>query len=294
MRLAHFWMRPRRISAMIRVRNEEEFLYPAVASIADLVDEIVLVDNLSTDQTPGIIARLREKYPRKVTCFAYPYEVRRVGREHWELVSRGDVSSPHLSGTYYNWCLRRCRQPFVLKWDGDMIATETFRDALVQWRAAPAPILAMNGANVHPDRMHLVAASSSDRAAMLERVDGPGMPSWVTSLTHDAPEPHLFPRWRARYENRNWTQKLSSPYADPALAPRFTRRIAGVSYLHMKFCKRDPLANYSPRLAAVIADNVACGPPMGREEIDLLHRWGIQSPGGEAVLPGRPSTHCDQ
>ncbi len=48
----------RTISAMERVRNETEFLYPAVESIADAVDEIVLVDNLSSHATPAIIERL--------------------------------------------------------------------------------------------------------------------------------------------------------------------------------------------------------------------------------------------
>jgi len=281
--LVHLSMRPRQISAMIRLRNEEEFLLPAVESIADAVDEIVLVDNLSTDDTPRLIARLRQKYPRKVACFTYPYEVRRVGREHWELVSSGDFSSPHLSGNYYNWCLRRCRHRYVLKWDGDMIATEAFRDAIAQWRRQPVPILVMNGVNVHPDRAHLVAARSSDRAGMLKRFRLPGMPSWATSLTHDAPEPRLYPRWRAVYHNQSgWTQTLSSPFWN---AP-FRRELRGVGYLHMKFCKRDPLANYSPELAAAIADNVIAGPAMDRSLLDLLSRSGLRRSFGDSLWLG--------
>ena len=46
---------------MVRVRNETEFLYPAVKATADAVDEIVLVGNLSSDAGPAIIERLCRK-----------------------------------------------------------------------------------------------------------------------------------------------------------------------------------------------------------------------------------------
>ena len=119
------------ISAMVRVRNEEEFLFAAVSSIVDLVNEIVIVDNLSSDGTPGVIAALQRKFPTRVSTHSYPFEVRKVGREHWELASqRTRRPSPHLSSTYYNWALRRCRHPFILKWDGDMIACPAFEASL--------------------------------------------------------------------------------------------------------------------------------------------------------------------
>ena len=46
------------ISAMTRIRNEEEFLEEAVLSIIDIFDEIILIDNLSDDKTPAIISAL--------------------------------------------------------------------------------------------------------------------------------------------------------------------------------------------------------------------------------------------
>ncbi len=49
-----YWdRRVKQISAMMRVKNEEEFLAASVLSIADFVDEIVIIDNLSTDNTPS-------------------------------------------------------------------------------------------------------------------------------------------------------------------------------------------------------------------------------------------------
>src|SRR5687768_3243300 len=77
----------RAISAMLRVKNEEEFLFASVTSIVEHVDEVVIVDNGSRDETPAVIDALRERYPDKVSRHSYPFEIRRVGRENWELAS---------------------------------------------------------------------------------------------------------------------------------------------------------------------------------------------------------------
>ncbi len=275
--------RQKQISAMVRVRNEEEFLYPSVKSIADHVDEIIIVDNLSTDRSPSIIESLRREYPHKAAHYRYPYEIRRVGRETWELASSPAASSsPHLSANYYNWCMRRCTKPFILKWDGDMIATETFYKSIEEWRLSDKPIMVFNGANVHPDLEHLITAKSSDREGLLSSLSVSGLPAWVTSLTYDYPEPRLFPRFLARYDSSNgWTQRLSSPYRDQ-FGSLCSHRVHDACYLHMKFCKRDPCSGYSSDLKEVISSNVAIGPPLSSEGRKLLRRWQLD--GGSARL----------
>lgn len=263
---------------MVRVKNEEEFLAAAVRSIVDSVEEIVVVDNGSTDATPAVIAALRADYPDTIVSHRYPYEIARVGGETWELLAASAGASPHLSGTYYNWCLRRCTQPYVLKWDGDMVATAALHDAIATWRRSRAPVLLMQGANVHPDRQHLAAARSSDRAALVTRQRCPRIPAWVGSMTHDHLEPHLFPRFLARYGHAaGFTQSLASPYLDPRFRTTLCGRAAGIAYLHLKFCKRDPYANYSEDLAQVIAGNLTTGPRLDWESIRLLERWGIRA-----------------
>jgi hypothetical protein len=276
LRLAHKLMLRRRISAMVRVRNEEEFLRSSVESIVDLVDQVVIVDNLSTDATPAIVDALRTKYASKVVTDRYPYEVRRVGRETLDLVNMpGGVNSPNHSATFYNFCLRRCRYEFVLKWDGDMIATAEFAEALGAWRRSDRPIMVLNGANVHPNRSNLLAALTSNRDELLARLTFPTLPIWVTTLTYDAPEPRLFPRLRARYaEGKGWTQALASPYVDPQFAQEFRLRASGISFLHMKFCKHDPFSNYSADLAEVIRSNMTLGPPLSPEHLEILVRCG--------------------
>jgi len=269
--------RDRRISAMIRIRNEAEFLEPAVRSLAPLADEVVLIDNLSTDGTADAIRRLKSRFPGKIVAYRYEHDVARVGSETWKLATEPvGARSPRLCSNYYNWCLERCNGPYVLKWDGDMIAVESFRQELQRWKRGGDQVLVMQGVNVHPSLEHVVVAKNTDRTSLLERLEVPGLPLWVTRLTRDYPEPRVFPKLFAHYSSDSlWTQTLHSPFWNKTSKRRYSRTLQAPSFLHLKFCKQDPLANYSNDLAEVIASNVGRGnrlEPAHREE---LVRWGI-------------------
>src|SRR4030042_3759282 len=54
------------IWAHVLVKNEERYLWYAVASVIDFVDKVLLWDSGSTDGTLGIIAELIKKYPGKI------------------------------------------------------------------------------------------------------------------------------------------------------------------------------------------------------------------------------------
>ncbi len=266
------WFVPREVSAMVRVKNEEEFLYPAVKSIAGAVDEIVLIDNLSADRSPLIMEALAREHPAKVVRAAYRHDVLRVGRESRALASEpGFRRSPHLSANYYNWCLRRCSRPFVLKWDADMIATDAFRAALEEWRRSPKLLLTFRGANVHPDRRHLAASRIGDREELRASSDTQDVPIWAAALEYDFYEPRLFPKAFARYEmGLRWTQRLSRPFHYAILAGGASTRVPDPCFLHLKLLKKAPFSSYSDDLARTIASNLAVGPAL--------------EPGWEAVL----------
>lgn len=281
LRVATDGFRDRRISAMMRVRNEVEFLEPAVRSIAPLVDEIVIVDNASTDGSADVIAALARRFRKRIVTFRYGHTIGRVGAETWSLAERGQ-RSPRLSSRFYNWCLARCSGPYVLKWDGDMVALDPLAEALAAWRRSERHVLVMHGINVHAGRRHAIAARSGDREALLGRLAVPGLPRWATSLTFDYPEPRLFPKLRARYTTRiRWTQELASPFLTAPLRARAVETIAAPAYLHLKFCKRDPVATYTPDLAGVILGNVAVGPRLSRAQAGTLRRWGLGPVAGE-------------
>jgi glycosyltransferase involved in cell wall biosynthesis len=96
--------RPRGISAIVRVKNEEEWIEPCLRSVSDAVDELVVVDNGSTDGTPEILAGLARALAPKLRLFSRP------GLDHVAL------SGFALSQSTYRW---------VLKWDGDFVARTT-------------------------------------------------------------------------------------------------------------------------------------------------------------------------
>ena len=56
---------PKKISAVMRVKNEAEFLERSINSVIDLVDELVIVDNCSTDRVCRNCCRLFQPVPQK-------------------------------------------------------------------------------------------------------------------------------------------------------------------------------------------------------------------------------------
>ncbi len=265
------------ISAMVRVRNEADYLYPSVSSIVDHVDEVVLIDNLSTDGTAQILETLRREHRDKITLHAYPYRIRRVGHENWELWQREpERSSMHLSANYYNWCLARCRHAHVLKWDGDMVALDALHQALDDWRRSDKQILIFRGSNLHPNKTNLITAKIRQRDPLLARLKVPALPKWATTMTHDHPEPRLFPRFSSEYRCLNgWTQSLVSPFLDPRHRKDFAHELQDDAFVHLKFCKEDPWAGYCDDLAAVMASNVTVGPPASQEVMATIDRWRL-------------------
>lgn len=111
-------------SAMLRIKNEASKIESCLQSIADLFDEIVVVDNGSTDDTRSIIDRVAARYPN-IRVYAYPHAISRCGAENEETPE----DSVHSLAYYYNWCLSKCNRRWVFKWDGDMLLPRRSRAA---------------------------------------------------------------------------------------------------------------------------------------------------------------------
>ena len=229
----------------------------------------------STDDSPRIVDRLEREHPGKVARHRYLHAVGKVGRESREFAENRQAE--RLSANYYNWSMRRCRCPFVLKWDGDMIANDAFRSSIAAWRESTWHLLVFHGVNVHPDRRHLAGARSTDPG--IRHALGHGQaPAWVTRMERDYPEPRLFPRALSRYEmTKGWTQEFASPLLHLAVKPRAVFTIDEPCYLHMKFCKREPFTNYSGELGALIGQNLDVGPALRAEWRQVLGRWDLTS-----------------
>lgn len=258
------------ISAMVRVQNEAQFLYPAIKSIVDYVYEVVIVDNLSTDNTPAVIQALKEEYPRKVVCYVYKYTIAKVGTENMKLAQNAFRRrfSPRLLANYYNWCLKKCTKKYIMKWDGDMIASESLCSFLDQWRQNDKEVLAIRGANLHPDLQHLVVQGELGNAE--EKLpEQTRLFNWMSPYTDY--EPRVFPKLHARYHcGFWWCERLQSPFLDE----RYRYQPEGTSYLHLKYCKKDPYSNFSEEFREVIS-RIQPGPSITPELAATISRWGI-------------------
>jgi len=93
--------RPQGISAIVRVRDEEEWLEPAIRSIVGFADQIVVGDNGSQDRTPAILQALSRDFPELV-----------------EVLSLPDADICLLT----NALVARTRFRWIVRWDADFVA----------------------------------------------------------------------------------------------------------------------------------------------------------------------------
>ena len=105
------------ISLIIRAKNEELNIKNCIESVVDLVDEIIFVDNNSTDNTYSLVQEYSKKY-KNIKLYKYNIHVSKVGIEHQNAILNNNKNT---LGTFYNWCLSKATKYNVIKWDADFI-----------------------------------------------------------------------------------------------------------------------------------------------------------------------------
>ena len=105
-------------SFLIRARNEAHNAAACLRSIAGLADEVIFVDNNSTDGTAAAAAA-QKQHMFELKTFSYPHDIPRAGADHAQEVFAGGSNT---LGHYYNWCLARAGRANIIKWDADYIA----------------------------------------------------------------------------------------------------------------------------------------------------------------------------
>lgn len=115
------WKKPRRagISGFMRLRNEAQFLDRVIATHLPALDELVIVHNGCTDESPEIGARWQRQFPNKVTVYEYEPKVLPVGTPEARAL---DFRSPHSFANQSNYALAKTNYRIAVKVDGDHLA----------------------------------------------------------------------------------------------------------------------------------------------------------------------------
>lgn len=101
--------RPKGISVMMTVKDEEDWIEKSIRSISVLADDVVVVDNGSSDETPTILSRLERQTAGKLRVFKF---------------EREDYCAA------VNFTLAQTKYRWVLRWHGDFIARTTGDSAM--------------------------------------------------------------------------------------------------------------------------------------------------------------------
>ena len=107
------------ISALLRIKNEEHCIKQVLLDCLKVFDEVVVVDNNSSDDTLAIVVAAQLNIPDiadQIKVYSYPFDVARCGLDNYLCPE----NSVHSLAYFYNFCLSKCRYSHVYKWDGDM------------------------------------------------------------------------------------------------------------------------------------------------------------------------------
>lgn len=102
------------VSAVFRVKNAADTIIPCVMSVVPLCNEIIIVDNGSSDDTYSLCLQLKEKIKNsEVKIYRYDYEMARAGEKYESDLLNGKMSL----ADFYNFCFSKATGEYVYKAD---------------------------------------------------------------------------------------------------------------------------------------------------------------------------------
>ncbi len=274
---------PKEISAMLRVKNEEEYLYNSVTSIIDYVDEVVLVDNQSTDRSPEIIKQLKNMYPQKIKSYNYLYPMTKVGKPSKDLALKNKKSPFHIVN-FTNWCLGKCTKPYILHWAGDHLATPEMKQSIKKFKESPHQLYFSRGLNIYPDLKHSIR-TIKNKHNLEKYFFGGAFDNYLTKNTFN--ECRIFPKKFSCYSfDFPYLESFTNPFLSFTKYIYFDKKIM---YLHLKFCKKDPYQILSNDLKNVITQKLEMGEKLNKKYLKLISNFNIQSNNDLSKIPSLPS-----
>lgn len=113
------------ISGVLRTRDGWDFLEKVVTSFIDDIDELIIVNNNSTDNTSEVCKKLIQKYGNKISYYEYKYDILRELNK--------PTNSLHSFAYYSNWSISKASYKTILKVDDDnLFIPELFKKQVVK------------------------------------------------------------------------------------------------------------------------------------------------------------------
>lgn len=120
------------VSGIMRVKNDAEFIEASIDSCIGALDELVIVYNDCSDNSPELIYNKQKQYPDKIKVYEYKHKIYSINltKEEYEYAKTLPADSPHLLCNYYNFALSKVNYKYAMKIDADQIY---FTDKLKEW-----------------------------------------------------------------------------------------------------------------------------------------------------------------
>lgn len=120
------------VSGIMRVKNDAEFVEACIDSCIEALDELIIVYNDCSDDTPQLVEKKRLQYPGKIKVYEYKHKVYSVNlsEEDYNYALSLPDNSPHLLCNYYNYALSKVSYSYAVKIDADQLY---FTDQLKKW-----------------------------------------------------------------------------------------------------------------------------------------------------------------
>jgi len=144
------------VSALVRCHNEEQKIYQTLKSIYSLFDEIICINNNSSDNTDVIIKDFisNNDINKKIKYYQYPFKLPTIDNNN------RNIKSLHSWAYMINYGISKCTYSHIFKWDADMIPIKenkeyftilfSLLDKNVLWEVAGSTLYKnLNGKFIH-------------------------------------------------------------------------------------------------------------------------------------------------
>lgn len=121
-----------RVSGILRVKNDGQFIKRCIESCIDALDELIVVYNDCTDNSLIEIDKMISRYPDKIKLYGYPHHVygMNITKEEYEMARKLPEDSPNLFCSYCNFALSKVSSQYAMLIDADQIY---FSKQLKEW-----------------------------------------------------------------------------------------------------------------------------------------------------------------